>query len=117
MQYCSSVYLCVCSVSQVVSIHCMRTFIFFRRLKHLEFHGEFRNSFHYNNLLYGLLTRIAEMIGEDTWENLVRDNLYGPLGMVSSDFATTADPSSMDLASGYYNYYGEPIPVPFELSR
>lgn len=88
-----------------------------QRLKHLEFHGEFRDSFYYNNLLYGLLTRIAEIIGKDNWENLVRNNLYGPLGMVSSDFATTVDPSAIDLASGYYDYFGELIPVPFELSR
>lgn len=45
--------------------------------------------------MYGLLTRIAEMIGGKQWEVLVKEHIFDPLDMTSSNFATTADPENL----------------------
>ncbi|XP_063435302.1 uncharacterized protein LOC134716321 isoform X2 [Mytilus trossulus] len=87
------------------------------RLKYLQPKGLFRDSFLYNNLIYGALTHLAELIGGDSWENLVKTHLFDPIGMNSSSFLTTADFEKIDLAKGYIEYYGDLKPVPFEFSR
>ncbi|XP_052099039.1 gigasin-6-like [Mytilus californianus] len=87
------------------------------RLKYLQSKGSFRDSFFYNNLIYGVLTHIAELIGRESWEKLVKTHLFDPIGMNSSSFLTTADFEKIDLAKGYIDYYGNLKPVPFEFSR
>ena len=67
--------------------------------------------------MFGLATYMAEIIGGDSWENLVQTHLFDPLGMASSTFMTTTDPSRIDLAQGYYDYYGDLRPVPFDFTR
>ncbi|XP_062608814.1 uncharacterized protein LOC134270598 [Saccostrea cucullata] len=88
-----------------------------QRLKHLDRTGRFRDSFYYSNLMYGLLTRIAEIIGGKSWEELIKEHIFDPLEMTSSNFATTADPSKLELARGYLDNYGELAEVPWEFSR
>ncbi|XP_048733367.2 uncharacterized protein LOC125649702 [Ostrea edulis] len=88
-----------------------------QRMKHLDGTGRFRDSFYYSNLMYGLLTRIAEMLGGKTWEALVKEHIFDPLNMTSSNFATTADPEKVELAKGYIDHYGELKEVPWEFSR
>jgi CubicO group peptidase (beta-lactamase class C family) len=51
--------------------------------------------------MYGLLTYITERIGGRSWEELMRTELFQPLGMTSSDFLTTVDVTQVDLAQGY----------------
>ena len=67
--------------------------------------------------MYGVLTYLAELIGGDRWENLIQRHLLNPIGMTSTTFTTTADPSKISLARGYVDYYGELRAVPFEFSR
>lgn len=67
--------------------------------------------------MYGLLTRIAEMIGGKQWEVLVKEHIFDPLDMTSSNFATTADPENLELATGYNDDYGELKKVPWQLSK
>ena len=43
-----------------------------------------RDGFIYNNYMYMLLGHMAEVLGKDTWENLVRSRLFEPLGMNST---------------------------------
>lgn len=88
-----------------------------QRLKYLENTGRFRDSFYYSNLMYGLLTRIAEMIGGKQWEVLVKEHIFDPLEMTSSNFATTADPEKLELATGYNDDYGDLKKVPWQLSK
>lgn len=67
--------------------------------------------------MYGLLTRIAEMIGGKQWEVLVKEHIFDPLEMTSSNFATTADPEKLELAIGYNDDYGDLKKVPWQLSK
>ena len=69
---------------------------------------QFRVKYTYNNLMYGLVTYLAEVIGGDTWENLVTNHLLKPLGMNKTVFATTADLRNLpDLATGYVEFMNE----------
>ena len=79
--------------------------------------GRFRDSFYYSNLMYGLLTRIAEMLGGKKWEELVKEHLFDPIGMTSSSFVTIADPTKLELATGYNDDYGDLKEVPWALSK
>ncbi|XP_071129226.1 gigasin-6-like [Mytilus edulis] len=48
------------------------------RLKYLKPEGIFRGSYMYNNLMYGVVTYLAELIGNDSWENLVTKHIFEP---------------------------------------
>lgn len=89
----------------------------FSRIQYLKASGGFRRSFMYSNLMYGLVTRITEIIGNSTWEALVRRELFRPLGMESSTFSTTADPNNIDYARGYFDANETYHAVPWELTR
>ena len=67
--------------------------------------------------MYGVITHLAELIGGDRWENLIRTHLFNPLGMTDSTFVTEADPGKIPLARAYVEYYGELHTVPFQFSR
>ncbi|XP_071117791.1 uncharacterized protein [Haliotis cracherodii] len=87
------------------------------RIKYLGSTGEWRGSYIYNNLMYGVVTRIAEILGGDTWENLVQKELYDPLQMTSSSFATTLDFSQNQVAKPYFIKNGAPTPLNVDFSR
>ncbi|XP_063445232.1 gigasin-6-like isoform X1 [Mytilus trossulus] len=87
------------------------------RLKYLKPEGIFRSSYMYNSLMYGVVTRLAEIIGKDTWENLVIKHIFKPLEMNTSTFASTADLENILLAKGYVEYYGELHPVEYNFTR
>ena len=36
---------------------------------------EFRASYKYSNVMYGLMSHVADVLGEDTWENLITVSL------------------------------------------
>ncbi|XP_041368109.1 D-alanyl-D-alanine-carboxypeptidase/endopeptidase AmpH-like [Gigantopelta aegis] len=89
-----------------------------KRLRYLKATGGFRNSFFYSNLMYGVITYIAERLGGKTWEELVKEEIFTPLGMTSSDFTTIKDLKSRDVAKPIA-VYGEnnTFPVNTEFSR
>ncbi|KAL4230948.1 hypothetical protein ACF0H5_011321 [Mactra antiquata] len=57
---------------------------FSKKLKHLPEAFPFRDRFLYNNHLYTLLGHIAEVLGNDSWENLLKSRVFDPLGMTST---------------------------------
>ena len=70
-------------------------------MRFLEPNKEFRSEFKYNNLMYGLLTHVTEVLGGDSWENLMKRHIFQPLGMTSSDFTHEIDLSRPDLVTTY----------------
>ena len=61
----------------------------------------FRHQYLYNNHLYVLAGYIAEVLaGDVSWEELVRQRIFGPLGMHSSSFADR-EPMPAGLAKPY----------------
>ena len=72
-----------------------------RRIRFLNFSGQFRDSYQYNNLMYGLASHVTEVLGGQTWEELTTTRLFTPLGMTSSTFAHQADDRLAEFAKAY----------------
>ena len=61
----------------------------------------FRQQFIYNNYLYSLAGYVAEVLaGDVTWEELIRQRIFGPLEMHDSSFVD-GDPMPPGLAKPY----------------
>ena len=55
----------------------------------------------YNNLMYGMLSYVSEIIGGDTWEDLMTSLLFQPTGMEGTTFTHVADLTREDIATPY----------------
>lgn len=88
----------------------MKTFFlnknYLGKLRPTQFHNDVKNA----NLL-------GNELGRDSWENLVKNEIYTPLGMAKSKFFTTLDPSTVDIARAYKEDDGSLFPVPFEFLK
>ncbi|KAK3090220.1 hypothetical protein FSP39_010170 [Pinctada imbricata] len=71
------------------------------RIQHFDEIAPFRTKFLTNNLMYGVITRITEVLGKSSWENLIRKMIYDKIGMTTSDLLTTVNPLTKDVATGY----------------
>ncbi|CAG5130883.1 unnamed protein product [Candidula unifasciata] len=85
------------------------------RLQYLPSTKEFRGSFVYSDLMYGLLTHITEVlhffknllrwhisISTLLWEDIVASEIFQPLDMANSTFMTRVNFSSPNVAAPYY---------------
>ncbi|KAL3878902.1 hypothetical protein ACJMK2_031228 [Sinanodonta woodiana] len=73
-----------------------------RRLRFLPEIQPFRDTFVYNNMMYMLAGHVAEVLGGDTWENLVKTRLFQPIGMHSTTVLTNpSQVSSGNTAKPY----------------
>ncbi len=52
-----------------------------RRLQYLEPSKDFRTDFQYNNAMFLTAGHLAEVVSGQSWEALVRERLFAPLGM------------------------------------
>ena len=55
-----------------------------RRMRYLPFNKPFREEFQYNNLMYVAAGLIAGEVSGKTWEDLVQERLFTPIGMTGS---------------------------------
>ena len=53
-------------------------------MKYLPEELPVRDGFIYNNYMFMMLGHVAEVLGNDTWENLVTTKLFQPLGMTNT---------------------------------
>ncbi len=61
-------------------------------LRYLQPRTGFREQFAYDNILYIVAGALVQAVSGQTWEQFVRQHLFGPLGM--SDSTTLYDPSN-----------------------
>jgi CubicO group peptidase (beta-lactamase class C family) len=59
----------------------------FERLKYLEPTQPIRQTFLYNNMMYAGAGYVIELLSGKTWEDFVRERIFGPLGMKSTVFS------------------------------
>jgi CubicO group peptidase (beta-lactamase class C family) len=59
----------------------------FERLKYLEPTAAPRTTFLYNNMMFAASGYVVELLSGKTWEDFVRERLFGPLRMTSSVFS------------------------------
>lgn len=71
----------------------------------------------YSNLMYGLASRMTEVIAGERWEDLAERYFFRPLDMHRSTFVTQLDLSELNTAKPYQNYFGVLKPISSELLR
>ncbi|XP_050400285.1 protein flp [Patella vulgata] len=87
------------------------------RIRYLPSTGAFRKTFYYSDLMYGVLTRITENIGGQSWEDLMTSYILNPLGMTSTTFETRQDHGSSDVATPYVSENGVLTPASQDFIR
>lgn len=73
----------------------------FALIPHLEMEAEPRTQFIYNNWMWLAVGLVAERLTGETWEKLVRERIFAPLGMTSSVLSVAEVRQSRDYALPY----------------
>ena len=64
--------------------------------------------------MYGVVGRVAEVIGGMSYPDLMREHLFEPLGMTSSFVYLPNHQDHSNFARGYQRTVGDVIEVPFQ---
>lgn len=87
----------------------------FHRLQYLPFSRDLRVRFQYNNLMYMTSGYLAGKLAKVSWEELLKDSLFTPLGMKRSNFAVSAMLADSNHAEPYQlNLKREVVKVQYE---
>lgn len=83
------------------------------RLRYLEPNTTFRERFQYQNLMVVTAGVLAERVTGKTWDTLVRERIFTPLGMAHSSTSVTEIVKEDDFAQPYMPMDGKAVRVPF----
>ncbi|KAJ8297521.1 hypothetical protein KUTeg_024052 [Tegillarca granosa] len=89
---------------------------FVRMLQHQPTAKPFRTDFLYSNYMYTLAGYVAEKLGKDTWENLVTEMIFKPLGMSRSGFVDKVQ-NFKNFAFPYSFLNGTAVPLDITLTQ
>ncbi len=84
-----------------------------QRLRWLPLNHDLRTDFQYNNLMFLAAGHLAERVAGTTWEELVRQRVFEPLGMRRSNFEVEKSKADPDHATPYRRSKGETKVIPF----
>ena len=87
----------------------------YRRLRHLEPSRDFRNNFQYNNLMFMTAGVVVERLSGKKWEAFVREHIFQPLGMATSNFSVKESENAADFSLPYEKAKEEVKRVPFRV--
>lgn len=82
------------------------------RLRFLRQEASFRSAFMYNNLMYMTAGEAAAAASGQSWNTLVRERLFKPLGMMSSFTSIHELPASGNIAAPHVPFEGKLVAVP-----
>ena len=85
----------------------------FSRLRYLEPNKDFRTTFQYQNLMFMTAGYLAAHVNGTSWEQLVRDTIFQPLGMTASNFSVTDSQKTSDYSLPYNVVKDAPREMPF----
>ena len=91
-----------------------------RKIRFFDRKQPFRNSYRYNNLMYGLISYITEVVGGASWEDLMTSHIFRPLDMNSTTFThvISEDEAREKMAVPYLRTYeGEWRSISHKLHR
>jgi CubicO group peptidase (beta-lactamase class C family) len=83
------------------------------RVQHLEPSADFRTVWQYQNLMYMLAGYLVGEIAGQSWEQVVQERLFQPLGMSGSNLSVTASQQSDDFARPYKEKDDKITEIPF----
>ncbi len=72
----------------------------------------FRSTFGYNNIMFLAAGQIAGKVAGTTWDSFVRQRIFTPLGMTSSNTSTN-DLTGPDVARPHAMVDGKPVPIAY----
>jgi CubicO group peptidase (beta-lactamase class C family) len=85
-----------------------------RRLRFLQSDHDFRSGYHYNNLLVATAGYMVGKIAGRSWEDFVRQRIFEPLQMNSSNFSVLESQKSSDFSLPYRKDEGGTVSqIPF----
>ena len=73
----------------------------YRRLRYLEPNTSFRGRWQYQNLMFMTAGYLVEKQTGRSWDDLIRERIFGPLGMTRSNTSVRDLPASDDAALAY----------------
>ncbi|HVS16561.1 MAG TPA: serine hydrolase [Thermoanaerobaculia bacterium] len=85
----------------------------YRRLAHLEPNRDLGETFQYQNLMFMTAGYLAERLTGKSWETLVRERIFAPLGMARSNFSVETSKRDADYASPHAIEDREARVIPF----
>jgi CubicO group peptidase (beta-lactamase class C family) len=85
----------------------------FDRLRYLEPNKDFRTTFQYQNLMFMTAGYLGGHVAGTTWEQLVHQVIFEPLGMTSSNFSITESQKTSDFSQPYQVVNDIPVDIPF----
>jgi CubicO group peptidase (beta-lactamase class C family) len=85
----------------------------FERLRYLEPNAGFRSKWQYQNLMFLTAGYLAGEVSGQSWEDLVRARIFGPLGMRSSNFSVLESQKTADFAKPYTRKEKKAAEIPF----
>lgn len=94
----------------------MNLFFMCRRLRFLKPVVPPRTTFQYTNTLYALMGQVSEHLsGGTSWEDLIEENFFVPLGMSSSTFIYRSLPELTGHATPYVMMGEEVLQTPWQM--
>jgi CubicO group peptidase (beta-lactamase class C family) len=85
----------------------------FARLRYLEPNEDFRAKWQYQNLMFLTAGYLAGEVAGESWEDLVRKRIFGPLGMTASNFSVEESKKAADFAAPYTEKEKKVSEIPF----
>lgn len=73
----------------------------YQRLRYFEPNKDFRAVWQYQNLMFLTAGMLSARLDGTDWETVVRNRIFGPLGMTTADFSVNDLQRSADFAYGY----------------
>ncbi|MGQ0739646.1 MAG: serine hydrolase [Bacteroidota bacterium] len=84
------------------------------KMRYLKPSGEFRQDYGYCNSAFLVAGRVLEKVTGTSWENYVRVNILGPLGMSYTSMNNAGLGLSTNVAQPHNNLYGPLSILPFD---
>ena len=75
-----------------------------RRLRYLKPSWSLRSHYGYSNLMYATAGAVAAAAGGKSWDDLVRERIFIPLGMTETNTSVTLLPSLANVATPHANF-------------
>ncbi|MGH9329962.1 MAG: serine hydrolase [Vicinamibacterales bacterium] len=85
----------------------------YQRLKYLEPSATFRQRYQYNNLMFMTAGILVEQSTSKSWDELIDQRIFEPLGMTRSNTSVRDLPASGDYALPYMVRDGKVVAVPY----
>ena len=84
-----------------------------RTLQYLETNAQFRTKLQYSNQMVSLAGYLVEVLSGQPWQEFVRERIFKPLGMTSSDFEVESLSAYENTSKGYIFAGGSYIEPPY----